>query len=222
LPRQGFRQRFREGTEIVRRAWAGGPRWSFHGEAYDLDDVALLPGPAQAGGPPIWVAGQGEWSVRFAVEAGDGYAGDPFPMLPSVWSDRVARFREGAAGRGVARPEVAMLRHVFVTDDRAEARRVLAEVCLPQFRFYEDAGLLEGRLPPGARVDEDVVAATAVAGPIDECASRLAEAAEQYDLTYLIVKVMRPHDLEPARELAMVEALGAAVPRSLRRNLCST
>jgi alkanesulfonate monooxygenase SsuD/methylene tetrahydromethanopterin reductase-like flavin-dependent oxidoreductase (luciferase family) len=49
-------QKYDEALEIIDRFWRG-ERFSFHGEHYTLDDVALLPTPLQKPRVPILVAG---------------------------------------------------------------------------------------------------------------------------------------------------------------------
>lgn len=44
-----------EGLEVLRAAWTG-QRVDHRGEHYVVDGLTLLPTPAQAGGPPVWVA----------------------------------------------------------------------------------------------------------------------------------------------------------------------
>ena len=38
-----------------------------------MEGVALRPGPARAGGPPVWVGGNSDAGIRRAVRAGDGW-----------------------------------------------------------------------------------------------------------------------------------------------------
>lgn len=216
LPGAGYRRRFVEAGEILRRAWSETGSWSHHGEVFTLDDVQLLPGPHRPGGPPIWVAGQGPWAVQHAADTGDGFAGDPFPITAEAWRARVETVRAGAAQRGAPDPEIVLMRHVYVTDDAAEADAVLEEVCLPHLRFYEDAGLLEGRLAPGATVHLGTARDAAIVGDAATCADRLAAFVRDYEATYLLLKIMRPARLRPAAEMAMVELLGSAIVEEVR------
>ncbi|GAA1519568.1 hypothetical protein GCM10009677_61070 [Sphaerisporangium rubeum] len=209
--KEGYRKRFVEAGQILRRAWSERRPWSYEGEIFTFRDVCLLPGPVREGGPPIWVAGQGPWAVRHAAGTGDGYAGDPFPITPESWRERVETVRDGAARRGAPAPEVVLMRHVYLTDDAGECDAVIEEVCLPQFRFYEAAGLLRGRLPDGVAVDMDIARDTVIVGDAERCAERLAAFTRDYEATYLILKIMRPARLTRAAELEMVTALGEKV-----------
>jgi probable F420-dependent oxidoreductase len=56
-----------EAIRAMRRAWSG----------ESVDGNTMLPTPAQAGGPPIWIGGNSKRALRRAVELGDGWS--PFP-----------------------------------------------------------------------------------------------------------------------------------------------
>ena len=62
-----------EAIRLFRAAWAQGAEVSFTGEVYRFQSVWFLPKPTRAGGPPIWVGGNGRRSIRRAAELGDGW-----------------------------------------------------------------------------------------------------------------------------------------------------
>jgi len=62
-----------DAIRIFRAAWAPGAEVSFTGELYRFPPVRFLPKPVRAGGPPIWVGGNGRRSIRRAAELGDGW-----------------------------------------------------------------------------------------------------------------------------------------------------
>ena len=167
------------------------------------------------------MAGQGPWAVRHAARTGDGFAGDPFPITPEAWKARIGEIRAGAAERGAPEPEIVLLRHVYLTDDADEADAVLADTCLPSFRFYEERGLLDGRLPAGHEVDLQTARDAAVAIDAATAARRLAGFVADFEVSYLILKVMRPARLTADAELAMVDELGRHVLEEVRAT-CST
>jgi alkanesulfonate monooxygenase SsuD/methylene tetrahydromethanopterin reductase-like flavin-dependent oxidoreductase (luciferase family) len=77
LERRG--RRTHETLEILRRYFSG-QRFSYEGEIFRLDDVRLDPPPARAGGPPLWVAGRREPSLRRAALLADGVL--PYLVTP--------------------------------------------------------------------------------------------------------------------------------------------
>ena len=68
---------------------------SFDGKHVSFDNIAFLPKPAQAGGPPIWVGGESAPALRRLATLGDVW----FPILsnPRFPMNTVARFRKRLA-----------------------------------------------------------------------------------------------------------------------------
>lgn len=73
-------RRYDEALDLITRFWTG-ERVTFHGEFYDVDDVALLPTPAQQPRIPILVAGF--WPNRRPVRRGARWDG----LMPVVDPD---------------------------------------------------------------------------------------------------------------------------------------
>src|SRR5579862_7170345 len=60
--------RLDEGVQIMRQMWTEGVA-TLHGQQYDVDGARCYPLPAQAGGPPLWIAGGGERkTLRIAAQ----------------------------------------------------------------------------------------------------------------------------------------------------------
>lgn len=70
--------RLRELVHLCRSLWRD-DAVSAKGRYWSLENVRLLPTPHRQGGPPIWVGGSGETSLRLAAELGDGW----FPISPT-------------------------------------------------------------------------------------------------------------------------------------------
>jgi probable F420-dependent oxidoreductase len=60
-----------EAIRLCRALWSGAE--SFRGRWTRLEGVRLLPPPAQAGGPPVWVGGNSDAGLRRAARLGDGW-----------------------------------------------------------------------------------------------------------------------------------------------------
>ena len=90
------RERGARGNEAMRalRELFGPAPASFSGRFFSFDGVRIAPGPAQEGGPPLWVGGRSEAAIRRAAGLGDGW----IPIFVSP-----ARF---ARGRGELPPRV--------------------------------------------------------------------------------------------------------------------
>jgi alkanesulfonate monooxygenase SsuD/methylene tetrahydromethanopterin reductase-like flavin-dependent oxidoreductase (luciferase family) len=106
-------RRTTEGIDVLRGAWAEGP-FSYQGRYYNLDNVDVMPKPAQAGGPPLWLATSSEPAARRAARLGlhvlpQGDKGAAY----DAWLDELAK-----VGR---RPEefmIGMIKPCFVADSR--------------------------------------------------------------------------------------------------------
>jgi alkanesulfonate monooxygenase SsuD/methylene tetrahydromethanopterin reductase-like flavin-dependent oxidoreductase (luciferase family) len=94
-------RRYDEALDLLTRFWSG-ERVTFHGEFYDVDDVALLPTPAQRPRIPILVAAF--WPNRTPVRRAARWDGimpvvDPDPDGPDL-QDLIAYYREVADAPG--------------------------------------------------------------------------------------------------------------------------
>ena len=89
---------------ICRALWSGETSYTWEGER--VEGVRLLPGPARAGGPPVWIGGNSDAGLRRAARAGDAWhttISDPERLAERIEAlDRALR----AAGR--SRAEVVL------------------------------------------------------------------------------------------------------------------
>jgi probable F420-dependent oxidoreductase len=75
-----------EAMRALRELFRG--RASFSGRFFSFQDIEIEPGPAQPGGPPLWVGGRSPAAIRRAASLGDGW-------IP-IWVS-VERLKEGIA-----------------------------------------------------------------------------------------------------------------------------
>ena len=122
--------RMDETLALLKAMWSGADH--YHGTLFHVDG-GVMPGPVQAGGPPIWVGGTIQRSVRRAVELGDG--GDGATQYHfEVIKRQARRYRERlAAEQSASRsPTVAINRTTFLapTDDaaRSEGKPYVSDV----------------------------------------------------------------------------------------------
>jgi probable F420-dependent oxidoreductase len=66
-------KRMDEALQVLRTLWRGGQVISYQGKHYHFQQVFFSPGPLQAGGPVLWVAGDSPRALRRAVFYGDGW-----------------------------------------------------------------------------------------------------------------------------------------------------
>ncbi|MCC7363040.1 MAG: LLM class flavin-dependent oxidoreductase [Dehalococcoidia bacterium] len=137
-----------EAIAITRLAWAGEP-FSFEGKRYHLQDVTVVPTPAQAPRPPIWLAGWTEPGVRRAARIGDAWLTDPIVSLSATKLLRDAYLDEAA--RHGTRPEVVLMRPLGIAASRERAMELYAESNVATYRYYWRNGALNADLEPWLR-----------------------------------------------------------------------
>jgi probable F420-dependent oxidoreductase len=132
-----------EAMRALRELFGG--RASFSGRFFSFEDVVIAPGPAQPGGPPLWVGGRSPAAIRRAASLGDGWI--PIWVSPE-------RFREGRSQLPEhVVPAVTLPAHV------GDKRRLFEQL---QRRYSGD-------------FTEYVVDRYCVAGTPEECAARVRE-----------------------------------------------
>ena len=65
-------RRTNECLEVLRRLWTE-ERVSYQGRHFQLDNVTVMPRPAQQPHPPVWVSGRREPAMLRAARLGDGW-----------------------------------------------------------------------------------------------------------------------------------------------------
>jgi probable F420-dependent oxidoreductase len=161
-----------EAIQVLRRLWTE-KNVTFEGRFTRLDGVTLQPKPAQAGGPPIWIAGRSPAAIRRAGRLGDGYL--PYLFSPERYRDSLAEVRRVAeeAGRDPNAIDAGLYQFICLADSYEEAKRLsVADLS----RRYNQ--------PFDKIVDRYVVM-----GNADDCARRLADFAEAGARHFLLVPI---------------------------------
>jgi alkanesulfonate monooxygenase SsuD/methylene tetrahydromethanopterin reductase-like flavin-dependent oxidoreductase (luciferase family) len=140
--------RFDEGLRVVRALVRGEP--ADDGEFYGADGLALDPLPSPP--PEVWFGSWGS-DVRLRRMAGvaDGWLASAYNTTPSRFAEDRARLDGHLADAGRdprAFPNAVATTWLHVTDDDAEADRVLRDVLAPL--LGRDAGELADQLPVGS------------------------------------------------------------------------
>jgi alkanesulfonate monooxygenase SsuD/methylene tetrahydromethanopterin reductase-like flavin-dependent oxidoreductase (luciferase family) len=159
----GFQERWRrfdEAVRVLRALLHGGDE--VEGEFYSTRGVLLEPPPAQRPGPPIWVASWGSpVGLRRVARLGDGWLASAYNTTPGRFADARDRLAEELrrAGRPPERfPSAIATTWLHVTEDEADAERILGEVLAPMLH----------------RPVEALRSAPLLIGPAEVCAERLA------------------------------------------------
>ena len=143
-------QRFDEAVGVLRALWRadGAP---FVGRFYSTEGLALEPRPAQANGPPIWVGSWGsESGLRRVARLADGWLASAYNTTPELFGHAWRTLRSKLRDHGKdpdTFPNALATMWCYITDDRAEADRILRERLVPTVHRPED--MLRERLPIG-------------------------------------------------------------------------
>jgi alkanesulfonate monooxygenase SsuD/methylene tetrahydromethanopterin reductase-like flavin-dependent oxidoreductase (luciferase family) len=126
-----------EAAVVALRALLRGNSSPLAPDPFPIPAEPLSPPPARRGGVPIWIGSWGSAAgLRRVARLGDGW-------LASAYNTTPARFREARgwlaeelarAGRDPAMPAALATMWTWVTESRADADRVMADVLAPLLR----------------------------------------------------------------------------------------
>lgn len=122
IPMKERGQRANEGIEIMKKYWSG-ERFDYDGKIFQLEDVDMLPGPFQKGGPPLWVCGRSDPAMKRAAKYGDGW--QPYMYTADLLAESVDKVKGFADEMGRELPEdfaFTTFMYVSMHDDVQEAR----------------------------------------------------------------------------------------------------
>ena len=158
-------KRFDEALAVTRALLKGEPlpdRLRFYPVPPDLE---LAPGPARPGGVPLWIGSWGSSAgLARVARAGDGWLASAYNTTPQRFAAARAALADALAARGrpsTGFPSALATMWTWISEDRAEGDRVLADV-----------------LAPVLRRDPDELRSQVCVGPAEHCAELLSRYAE--------------------------------------------
>ena len=123
----------------------------FVGRFYSTDGLDLRPRPVPPSGPPIWIGSWGsEAGLRRTARLADGWLASAYNTTPAAFAGAWAALQDLLADEGrdaAAFPNALATMWFHITDDPAEADRVLRDRLLPAVHRPED--VLRERVPIG-------------------------------------------------------------------------
>jgi alkanesulfonate monooxygenase SsuD/methylene tetrahydromethanopterin reductase-like flavin-dependent oxidoreductase (luciferase family) len=203
--------RYREGTELILKAWTADAPFSFNGKFWQLEDYTFFPKPLQKPYPPIFASGaitpeSYAWAGQMGLHLGTAF----FIPAPDMVKANIALYRDAlvAAGHDPATREVAGVYQMYCGDSWEEARDHGGVHALQYYKFFDSldrrsrhTSATYERYKHGtgftARTYEELDAMRVLLiGPPETLIDRVRWTQEFYGATYLILEVAQggaPH-----------------------------
>ncbi len=216
-----------EGIEVIRRLWSE-EKVDYKTDWFSLEGATVRPGPAQPGGPPIWIGATTDRAIKRA-----GRIGDAFMATPNADNAEIRRqvevFNTARSEAGLpAADDAGRMIEVYCHNDGDEARRRARPHLLTKYAAYASWGLTgsAGAAAESAANADDQDAFEALAedrfaiGTPTEVAEQLVSQHRDLGMTHLAMRVAWPGS-NPADALECIGLLGAEVLPAVRAELAS-
>ena len=182
--------RFDESIGALRALWRTGAP-PFVGRFYSTVGISLDPHPVAKEGPAIWVGSWGsEAGLRRTARLGDGWLASAYNTTPSLFAEAWSHLQVLLPSHGkdpASFPNALATMWFYITDNRAEADRVMRERVVPTIHRAEET--LRERLPVGpAELFAEKLSAFAHAGVQRVFLWPVADEAHQLELFWETVR----------------------------------
>ena len=214
-----------DGIDVIRRLWREG-RVTHDAGWYSLENATVLPGPAQPGGPPIWIGATTDRAIKRA-----GRIGDAFMATPNANNDEITRqvavFNTARSDVGLPpAAETGRMLEVYCHPDGDEARLRARPHLLTKYAAYASWGLTGSAGEAAASAtnadNDDAFAALArdrfVIGDPDEVTRGLVAQHRELGMTHLAMRIAWPGS-DPQHALECLTVLGQDVLPAVRQEL---
>ena len=181
-----------ECLESLRRLWTE-EHVSFAGRYYNLNDVTIVPGPAQEPHPPIWVAGRRDAAMRRAVKYAEGWF--PYLYSPERYRDSVDKIHAFAeeAGRDLTEFQWTNFQFICIGDSKEEAAVEAARTLAAGYTYSGDF--------------LNIVGSYCVLGTVEQCIERIQEYVDAGARHFLFSWASRHADRPRQMEIAATEII---------------
>lgn len=233
------RDMFREGVEIIQKAWTE-ERFTYEGEFYQAHDLSVRPKPLQKPHPPIWMASLSPETFDLCGRYGFNLMCAPvFGFDVNRGAAQIEQYRQALRdhGRDPANFEVAGLTMTYVADTSEAALDDFADPVIWYYRTFTKYIAP----PPGqeavrtyemytrardflasATWDAVVQGGAVVAGSPDQVVDRIGRITEACGITHYLcwtrigglahAKVMRSMELMASRVMPQLRGAASAAP----------
>jgi len=147
-------KRLDEAIPVMRSLW-NSEMAAFKGTFYSTEGIRLEPFPARRSGPPIWVGSWGSKAgLRRVARLADGWLASGYNTTPQTFAQTRQQLNEFLTMEGkdpTSFPNAIATMWLYVTEDKAQAERMLREVLAPMLKRPVEE--LKERLPIGSTKD---------------------------------------------------------------------
>jgi alkanesulfonate monooxygenase SsuD/methylene tetrahydromethanopterin reductase-like flavin-dependent oxidoreductase (luciferase family) len=184
--------RFEEQMAIVKGLWTK-DRITHKGTYYQLEG-SLEPKPLTPGGPPVWIGGWGDITLRRAATMADNWIPGPTGELPRLVKGK-AQFLANRQAAGITAPvaEWPLTRDVIIADTDKEARELAERHIMVSYRKEYAGGWKHPFIDASIATDLDGLMNDRflIGGP-DQVRKSLVPFVNEYGLTHLICRLFFP------------------------------
>jgi alkanesulfonate monooxygenase SsuD/methylene tetrahydromethanopterin reductase-like flavin-dependent oxidoreductase (luciferase family) len=176
--------RLDEAVQVLRALWQH-DREEVVGRFYSSARISLEPHPARPDGPPLWIGSWGsEPGLRRVARLGDGWLASAYNTTPELFGEAKQYLGGELVRQGkdpASYPNALATMWFYITEDRAEADRIMRERVVPTIHRPEE--VLRERLPVGpAELFAEKLSAFARAGVQRVFIWPVADEARQLEL----------------------------------------
>lgn len=135
---QNRARRMDEYVRILRTLWRGQSPVNFEGSFFQIKEMVISPGPVQAGGPPLWIAGNSTHALKRAIFLADGW--HPNATSPEQLETMLNPIRPMIQNR----PFTVSLRFRLQFSEKMDDEKLLSgnpSDIVEQLRTYKAAGM---------------------------------------------------------------------------------
>ena len=214
-----------EGIEVIRRLWRE-ENVDHRADWFTLEGATVLPGPCQAGGPPIWIGATTDRAIERA-----GRIGDAFMATPNADNSEIGRqvgvFNAARAAAGLSPAvDTGRMIEVYCHRDGDEARRRARPHLLTKYAAYAEWGLTGSAgaaAEASATIDDEAAFAVLaedrfIIGTPDEVVEQLVAQHRHLTMTHLAMRVAWPGS-DASDAIECIEVLGTEVLPAVRSEL---
>jgi alkanesulfonate monooxygenase SsuD/methylene tetrahydromethanopterin reductase-like flavin-dependent oxidoreductase (luciferase family) len=206
-------ERYREGTELITKAWTANGPFSFDGKFWKLTDYAFFPKPLQQPHPPIFASGAiTPESFVWAGSKGFHLSSGFFLPAPDRIRENIGLYRQALRESGFdpAMREISGVYQMYCGDSREEAREHGGVYALQYYKFFDSLDRKSPHTSAAFKLYQRGVGSAfagrsyedlekmhvLLIGDPDTLISQVRWAQEFYGATYLILEVAQggePH-----------------------------